>query len=192
MPEQTTRPENVKLNNVRLSFPSLFRAKTFSDADKNAKPKFSATFLLNAKTNAKDIAAIKAAMNYVLAEKYGNKIPKGFKLCLRNGAEKPDIDGYGEGVFFIGASTEKRPPVVDRDLTPLTEEDGKPYAGCYVNASIRLWVQDNAWGKRVNASLRTVQFVADGEAFGEKPVDPEQEFEKLEESDSADDNSDVI
>jgi hypothetical protein len=188
------RPENVKLENVRLSFPSLFKAKTYQgdDADKDKKPKFSATFLMDAKKNAKDIAAIKTAMNYVLTEKYGNKIPKGFKLCLRNGAEKEDTEGYGEGIFFIKAKTEKRPPVVDRDLTPLTEEDGKPYAGCYVNASIRFWVQDNTFGKRVNASLRTVQFVKDGESFGEKPIDPEEEFSALPESDSADDDNSVI
>jgi len=58
------------------------------------------------------------------------------------------------------------------------EENGKPYAGCYVNMSIRLWAQDNQFGKRVNAQLRAVQFVKDGEAFGDKPVDPQKELSR--------------
>jgi hypothetical protein len=56
--------------------------------------------------------------------------------------------------------------VVDRDRTPLTASDGKPYAGCFVNAVVELWAQDNQYGKRINASLGGVQFAADGDAFG--------------------------
>lgn len=33
------------------------------------------------------------------------------------------------------------------------EADGLVYSGCYVNARIELWAQDNANGKRVNAKL---------------------------------------
>lgn len=179
-------PENVKLENVRLSFPALFKPTVFNN-EKDKKPKYKATFILDIKKNAADIAKIKAAMTYVLKEKYGDKIPKGFKLALRNGAEKPDIDGYGEGVMFIAASSDKKPRVVERNLDELSEESGKPYAGCFVNATIRMWVMDNGYGKRVNASLRAVQFLEHGEAFGEKPVDPNEEFEALPESESADD-----
>jgi hypothetical protein len=109
-------------------------------------------------------------------------VPKSVKLCLRDGAEKDETDGYGDEVMFVSASSAKRVPVVDRDLTPLMEENGKPYAGCYVNMSIRLWAQDNQFGKRVNAQLRAVQFVKDGEAFGNKPVDPQKEFKQIEDS----------
>ena len=38
----------------------------------------------------------------------------------------------------------------------------------------------NEFGKRINANLRAVQFVKDGEAFGVKPVDAEDEFDVLE------------
>lgn len=174
---------NITLKNVRLSFPSLFKARAFSSSGNSQgnqqEPKFSATFLLDVKKNAADIKAIKDGIAAALAEVYGNKVPKGFKPCLRSGTEKPETDGYGEGIMFVSASNARRPSVVDRDLTPLTEQDGKPYAGCYVNAVIRLWVQDNAWGKRVNASLSAVQFVKDGEVFGEKPIDPNEVFENL-------------
>ncbi len=50
---------------------------------------------------------------------------------------------------------------------------------------IRLWYQDNHYGKRINASLRNVQFVKDGEPFGAKPVAPEEDFEALEGAEDA-------
>ena len=55
--------------------------------------------------------------------------------------------------------------LVEFDRSPLTETDGRPYSGCYVVAIVELWAQDNSWGKRVNATLKGVQFFADGEAF---------------------------
>jgi hypothetical protein len=67
----------------------------------------------------------------------------------------------------IKASNNKRPLVIDRDKTPLTEDDNKMYAGCYVNAIIDLWVQQNSWGKRINANLLGVQFLKDGEPFSD-------------------------
>jgi len=168
----------VKLKNVRLSFPALFEAKSFNEG----KPKFSAVFLLNKKTNAADIKAIRAAIEAVTKEKW----PKGVKnlkpSCLHEGSEK-EYDGYGEEVMYLSASSAKRVPVVDGDMSPLTEEDGRPYAGCYVNCSIRLWAQDNEYGKRINAQLRAVQFYKKGEPFGEKQADPEQEFEKVTDGD---------
>ena len=62
----------------------------------------------------------------------------------------------------------KRPTLVNRDKTPIVEEDGILYSGCYVNASIDVWVMDNSYGKKVLASLNAIQFVKDGEPFGEK------------------------
>jgi len=174
------RNDIIKLNTVRLSYPQLFKAKCFGSVPQpNEKPKFSAVFLLDKKAHAKEIADINKAIQFVLLEKYGPKAPKGHKLCLRDGSEKPDTDGYGEDMMFISASNEARPQVVDRDRTPLAEEDGKIFAGCYVNAVLRLWVQDNNFGKRVNASLRIVQYVKKGEPFGEAAVDVESEIDVL-------------
>jgi hypothetical protein len=61
--------------------------------------------------------------------------------------------------------------VIDRDTKPLTAADGRPYGGCFVDASVDIWAQDNSWGKRINAKLRWVQFRGDGDAFsGGAPV----------------------
>ena len=56
--------------------------------------------------------------------------------------------------------------VHDFGIDGLTEADGLVYSGCYVNARVELWVQDNANGKRINAKLLGIQFVRDGDAFG--------------------------
>ena len=42
-------------------------------------------------------------------------------------------------MLFVSARNALRPLVVDVDKSPLTAQDGKPYSGCYVNASLELW-----------------------------------------------------
>jgi len=89
---------------------------------------------------------------------------------------KPDMDGYA-GNYFVSARAYQKPLVIDRGKQPLAETDGRPYAGCYVNASVEVWAQDNEFGRRINATLRGVQFLNDGDAFaGGAPATPD-EFE---------------
>ncbi len=178
----------VKLSNVRLAFPALFEAKTVNG---EGAPAFSASFLLTP-----DHPAIKElldAFEKMGQEKWGAKWPTVKKtieakdaFALHNGDSKAEYEGY-EGNFFISARNKTRPVVLDRDKSPLVESDGKPYAGCYVNASIELWAQDNNYGKRINASLRGVQFLKDGEAFAGGGVASADEFDDLATDDFADD-----
>jgi hypothetical protein len=174
-------PNKITLNNVRISFPTLFEAKSFE----GSKAKYSATFLLDKKVNAAEIKKIQDAIKTCTNDQWKNKTPAGLKVCLREGAEKEHLDGYGDEIMFISASTEKRPSVVKRDFEPISAEDGIPYAGSYVNATVRLWAQDNKYGKRVNAQLRAVMFVKDGAPFGEKPVDVNTEFADVKFTDDA-------
>jgi len=175
MTTKATDPAIVKLPNVRLSFPHLFEAY----AMEGSEPKFSANLLLDIEHHGKLIDQIEALIERLALDEFKKKVPLKHR-CLHDGNEKLDTEGYGDGVFFISASRKTRPPVVDRDLSPLTAEDGKIYAGCYVNATIRLWVQNNKWGKGVNAELRAIQFVKDGESLGGAvPVNVENEFDAL-------------
>ena len=61
--------------------------------------------------------------------------------------------------------TKGRPKIVDRRGNALTEEDGKPYSGCYVNAIVDIWAQKGET-PGVRCELMGMQFVKDGEAFG--------------------------
>lgn len=177
----------VSLKNVRLAFPVLFEAKAVNDGD----PVFSASFLMDPKHPA--IAEIKKAIDTVGKEKWGAKwdaikktLESTNKVCLHDGDTKAEYAGF-EGNMYVNANNKVRPTVVDRDKTPLIAADGKPYAGCYVNAIIQLWAQDNSWGKRINASLQGVQFLKDGDAFSGGGVASEDEFDDIEEGAEADD-----
>lgn len=156
------------LKDVRLSFPSLFTATSFSP---DQAKKFSATLILEKGSD--EHKRLLAEIERVATEKWGPKavgvlqqLSAQNKVALRDGAEKGDMDGFDEGVVFFNASSQKRPGVYDRDQTPLTADDGRPYAGCYVNVMAVFWAQDNQYGRRINAELRGVQFAADGDAFG--------------------------
>lgn len=152
----------IKMQNVRLSFPSLFQTATFGGEDTG---KYEATFILDKTEHAKVIEQVKAAMAQLAKERLKGKLPPADKLCFKDG---DDLDREEfQGKMTIKASTKKRPLVIDSDKTPLAEADGKPYAGCYVNAIVTLWPQDNQYGRRINAQLDGVQFRADGEPFGD-------------------------
>jgi hypothetical protein len=73
--------------------------------------------------------------------------------------------------------------IIDKDKSPLTEDDEKLYAGCYVNAIVELWYQNNNYGKRVNANLLGVQFFKDGEPFGDGVSASEDDFDMFDDDD---------
>ena len=163
----------IKMQNVRLSFPSLFRRAVFGGDE----TKFEGTFLLNKDDHAAKIAEINGAIESLLKDKNKGKPLPADKICLKDG-DFIDYDGY-TGSMSIKASSAKRPMVIGTDRAPLTEEDGKVYAGCYVNAIIELWFQDNQFGKRVNANLLGVQFAKDGQPFGDGVSASVDDFDDL-------------
>lgn len=162
----------IQLKNVRLSFPSIFHRSEFEGKE----GKFEATFLFS-KDDEKLKATLDKAIEAALKES-GVKVPSD-RRCLRDGDDS-EYAGY-EGNWSVKAANNKRPTIIDRDKTPLAEDDpNAPYAGCYVNAIIDFWIQDNKYGKRVNANLYGVQFVADGEPFGQGNIDVSDDFDDLE------------
>jgi hypothetical protein len=180
MPDtKTPDPNIIKLENVRLSYPCLFTPKAMEEGK---EPTFSATFLLDCEKHAKLIAKIESMIERVALDEFKKKIKLSDRnKCLHDGNEYPDKEGYGDGVMFLRSSNRTRPPVVNRDMSPITEQDGIIYAGCYVNASVRLFAWEHkTGGKGVSASLRAIQFVKDGESFGAGKVDVESEFDSLE------------
>ncbi len=88
--------------------------------------------------------------------------------------------------MYITASNKDRPLVIDVNRTPLTAQDGRPYSGCYVNATIEFYAYDNN-GKGVSASLRGVQFFRDGDAFSGGSVASVDEFDDLSMAEEEDD-----
>ena len=170
----------IVLKNVRLAFPELWEAKTVNG---EGEPAFSASFLLT--KDHPQVKEIREAEDAVGKEKFAAKWPQikkeivaNNRLAMKDGDTKTNYAGF-EDNYFISARNKTRPTVIDRDRSPLSPKDGRPYAGCYVNAILELWAQDNKYGKRINASLSGVQFLKDGEAFsGGRPASAD-EFEDL-------------
>jgi len=179
----------IQLKNVRAAFlNALFEAKTVNG---EGKPAFSATFLLS--PDDPQVKTINAAIESVAKEKWGAKAEAILKqmraqdkLCLHDGDLKATYEGF-PGMLYVSSRSNTRPLVIDTDKSPLTESDGRPYSGCYVNASLELWAQDNNYGKRVNAQLRGVQFYKDGDAFAGGGAASEDEFDDVSEGATADD-----
>jgi hypothetical protein len=180
----------VKLNNVRLSFPDLFEAKHF---DGKGAFTYGAQFLIE--PGSAEDKAVEAALIAVAKEKWGAKATAMLaaakaspqKICYVNGDTK-GYEGYA-GMMALSAKRPQnkgRPGVYDRDKSPLNVEDGKPYAGCFVNASVEFWAQDNSFGKALRCTLVGVQFAADGDAFSAGSKADPDDFDDMGEGSDAD------
>lgn len=172
----------LKLNNVRLSFPKLVEPEAFvGRGGETSKPRYSCTFLIP-KTDTATITAIKQAMLAAAEEKWMSKgadelknLYANLKTALIDG-DSQSYDGYeGHWALRCAAQVGSPPTLVDQQAK-LYEPREKAltglYAGAYVNAIVRFWAQgaESGFGKRLNASVGGVQFYADGDAFAAKAV----------------------
>lgn len=183
-PQQQQQTGIVMLEEVVIAFAhGLWAAQTVGG---QGRPAFSAAFLF-----APDhpcVPRIIAAMQAVARQKWGAQgdemyqaLVAGGRVCLRDGNSKPQYAGY-PGNLFISARTPTMPLVIDQNRQPLTQASGRPYSGAIVNASIAIWAQQNQHGRRLNAQLRGVQFVRDGEPLAGGSPATVDEFGEIEQS----------
>lgn len=174
----------IKIRNVRLAFPKLWTPEAFGPG---AAEKYQCTLLIDNDEEA-TLAMVRDTIEDVGAEQWKSwgekKFRGGVKVrALLDGEEKSQYDGF-EGCHFVNASNTKRPKIRDKDgETDLWEKDGRPYGGCYVNAILDIWAQDNKYGKAINAALLGVQFVRDGDSFGGGSTASEDDFDAIEDDD---------
>ena len=178
----------IKLQNVRLSFPGLFKAEPFQAGD---EPKYKATFLIEKGSD--NDKRVQAAISEAAALKWTpGKAPKildsirgnSNRFGYQDGNTK-SYDGY-EDMMALTAKSTTRPLVIDRDKSPVTEADGIVYAGCYVNASVEVFGYDKP-GLGISFSLGGVQFVKKGDAFGGGSSASEDDFDELADGADAED-----
>lgn len=181
--------EVIYLSNVRLSFPKLIEA---SAPQPGADPKFSADFIMA--PNDVGYAKFMGEVGKLAAEKWKEHASNVLGLmqndrklrCFGSGNEKIDKKtyapwkGYANMIYLTANSNADRPPKIIRaDGSPIDNNNTlerqqyarKLYGGCYVNAVVRPWLQDNQFGRAVRCELIAVQFAGEGEAFGEGEVD---------------------
>ncbi len=171
----------IKIMNVRLAFPELWEAVPFSEGDKYKR--FGCALLVP--KDHPQRGEIQQAILAAGVEKYGPKFKdpafrKTVKIhAWRDGDEK-EYEGY-PGNFYISANRNEkkgRPRIVDRDNTPLTPADGRPYGGCFVNAVIEFYGH-TTHGKTLNCSLLGLQFERNGESFSGGASASESDFDDL-------------
>ena len=172
----------IYLSNIRLSFPSLLKpeASVVGGVDK-----YSADLIMSPEHQG--YAQFQQKVREMAVDKWTakalpvlNLIQQDRKLrCFGNGMERVDpktfepYSGY-DGNVYLSANCLERPQLIDEQGVPVPVDNTmlymalarKMYGGCYVNAAIQPWLQDNTHGRGVRCELVAIQFLSDGEAFG--------------------------
>jgi len=170
MTETLKSDGEVTLLKVRLAFPDLY----VPTAMEEGKPKqYGATFIMA--QDGKMHKRVQAAVDKIAEAKWGKKAKDVLdlidedtqKFCFISGdhKKKRNLDGF-EGNMALSAKNKLRPPTLNARGEPTDPDDGVVFAGCYVNAKVELWAQDNKHGKAIRASLLGVVFHSKGDAFG--------------------------
>jgi hypothetical protein len=183
--------KTIYLSNVRLSFPKLIEAEA-AKGTPNAAKKFSCDLIMP--QNDQQFANFMAEVGRVAGEKWKEHAAAVLQICQNDrkmrcygsGSEKIDkktfkpYSGYDGGVYVSASSNEDSPPtMIDADgnecpntNTMLRKELArKMYGGCRVNVALRVWPQDNTFGRAMRCELIGLQFAGDDTAFGDAPPD---------------------
>jgi len=180
----------VTLKNVQISFPELFVATTPKDYP-TQNPAYSAVFVFDKGGEAHKAVeeAVKAVAKEAWLKKADAKLEEfrfnKMKFPMKDG-DKTDKD-YLQGKMSLTAKRQKslgKPLVLDRDKSPISEEDDKIYTGAIVNAVVDVWAQTGA-NEGVRCQLVGVQYAAAGERIGVSAPDV-ADFDEIELSDEDD------
>lgn len=165
---------------VRLSYANIF-VPTASDETKPDEKKYNTSVLIP-KSDKKTIDAINKAVEAcceAFKTKNGGKLPKNYKLPLRDGDEEKEDDPNYVDHYFLNCSSKRKPGVIDRQGNEITDLDrDEIYSGVYARLSINFYNFEAPGGtsKGVAVGLNNVQKLADGEVLGGAFSTPEDDF----------------
>lgn len=171
----TTPNLRFRIDNVRVSFPVLFKGDQFQGTGS-----FRCGTSLIVAGDHPQLKRINAGIEEAAAAKWKDKAAVTLKaarakdkVCLRDGDLKAKYDGY-EGNWILsancqGGETEAeciKPQVYDANTILVSESGKNPvYSGCYANALVEFYA-DSRFGDGVFCKLVGIQFAKDGESFG--------------------------
>lgn len=166
---------------ARFSYPHLFSPYAGTQGQ---EAKYS-ILLLIPKSDEATIGKIKSAIAAATEAgkpKWGGKIPAKLHMPLRDGDEEhPDEEEY-KGMYFMNASTKRRPAVVDNHRNPIEDQEDV-YGGCYGKVSINFFPYAASGNNGIAAGLQNVQKLRDGERLdgGRSAMDDFEDEEDQEE-----------
>ena len=161
MPENSTK---VVTGKVRFCYGNVFEPTALNDGD---TPKYNICILIP-KSDTKTLGAIRNAIEAAktagkskLADKNG-KIPVNIKLPLRDGdEERSDDDAFADS-YFLNATSNRKPTIVDRNLDQIMDKD-EFYSGVYGRISLNFFAFNTSGNKGIAAGLQNLQKLEDGE-----------------------------
>lgn len=170
----------IFLKDVRLTFNDLFEATQYEG---KGAFRYNASFLVE--PGSENDKKILAAISEAAVAEFGKKAAATLasiqgnpnKLCYIAGDRK-EYEGYA-GMMVLSTHrrlTDGKPGVIDQLKNPLTAADGKPYSGCYVNATVSFFGYKQGG---ISAGVQVVQFARDGDAFSGAGKPNFEDFEEL-------------
>ena len=186
----------IYISNARLSFPNLIEPQKRVDAT-TGKERISYNCELILPPNDQGFAAFMKRYGELALEKWKEHaqavmqmIQNDRKLrCYGQGEEKVNqktfqpYNGY-PGHVFITVGNQNAPQMIQADGKPVDpantmayqSQARKLYGGCYVNAAVKPWLQENKHGRGIRCDLIAIQFLRDGESFGAGVTDASDMF----------------
>lgn len=175
----------IYLSNVRVSFPNLVEPKITKNDNGSERAAWSADLIVA--PNSPQFQQVMTQVTNAATAEWKERTPMIMQMiqadrksrCYGNGSEKINkttllpYDGY-EGNAYVSAISNRQPQMIQPNGSPVDASNSMAYqaiarsiyGGCYVNAAIRIWPQDNKHGRGIRCDLVAIQFSKDGDAFG--------------------------
>lgn len=165
----------LMLKKVRTSYMNVFEPRE----NKNGELRYSSAILIP--KDHPQIDEITSAIDAEGSEKFGKKwasmAKKAYPLHDADEDGKADDDPAYEGMYYLNASSKRKPQIVDRQVQPILD-DSEIWSGCWVNVSIAVFPFDVPENKGVSFGLNNMQLVKEGERLGGAP-NADEEFEAV-------------
>lgn len=168
---------NLRCTPARLSFPHLFKPQP--PLEDGGRANYCATLLFPFLA---DLTLLKSEAQALAQSKLApGDTGKGIHSPFKDQGDKEKFEGYVPGALCITATSERRPPVVDRTFVPIIDES-KVYPGVWVIATVRpFWFdvknkQGSTLKRGIGFGLQSLMVVADDRQLGGGGSDPHKDF----------------
>lgn len=167
-PAQSIESTRVVTGVVRLSYAHIWQPQSFN----GGTPKYSVSIIIP-KSNRNTIDRIERAIAAAYREGSGKlkgsnrSVPplSALKTPLRDGdLERPDDEAYANA-FFLNATSNRAPQIVDLDCREIDDE-AEVYSGVYARVSLNFYAFSVNGNRGIAAGLNNIQKVRDGEPLG--------------------------
>lgn len=184
--------EIIMLSNARLSFPQLVEPKAFMEG---GTKKYSADLIIDPASE--DWKKVMIQVTKVAQEKWNDQAQQVLQFvqndrklrCYGMGQEKVNsktmqvYDGYA-GMAYLTTSNANMPQMIEANGKAIDPSNTmayqaqarRMYGGARVNAAVKIWPQQNQFGRGIRCELVALQFSKDDTPFGDSMPDASSLF----------------